>query len=51
MSASNTLAAVHSSEMGMYVVPCNESLPGLGIRMTNEVFQIDGMQHDLRELL
>ena len=41
MSVSRTLAAGHSSEMGLYAVPCNESLPGLGIRMTNEVFQID----------
>ena len=41
MSASRTLAAGHSSEMGLYEVSC-ESLPGLGIGMTNEVFQIDG---------
>ena len=37
MSASRTLAAGHSSEMGLYEVPCDESLPGLGIGMTNEV--------------
>ena len=43
MSASRTLAAGRSSEMGLYEVPCDESLPGLGIRMTNEVFQIDGV--------
>ena len=36
MSASRTLAARHSSEMGLYEVPCHESLPGLGIGMTNE---------------
>ena len=47
MSASRTLAAAHSSEMGLYEVPCNESLPGLGIGMTNEVFQIDGRRQDL----
>ena len=40
MSASRNLAAGHSSEMGLYEVPCDESLPGLGIGMTNEVFQI-----------
>ena len=27
MSASRTLAAGHSSEMGLYEVPCDESLP------------------------
>ena len=31
MSASRTLAAGHSSEMGLYEVPCDESLSGLGI--------------------
>ena len=36
MSGSRTLAAGHSSEMGLYEVPCDESLPGLGIGMTNE---------------
>ena len=49
MSASRTLAAGHSSEMGLYEVPCDESLPGLG--MTNEVFQIDGRRQDLRDSL
>ena len=39
MSASRTLAARHSSDMGLLEVPCDESLPGLGIGMTNEVFQ------------
>ena len=47
MSASRTLAAGHSSEMGLYEVPCDESLPGLGIGITNEVFQIDGRRQDL----
>ena len=51
MSASRTLAAEHSSEMALYKVPCDESLLGLGIGMTNEVFQIDGRRQDLRELL
>ena len=40
MSASRTLAAGHNIEMGLYEVPCDESLPGLGIGMINEVFQI-----------
>ena len=51
MSASRTLAAGHSSEMGLYEVPCDESLPGFGIGMTNEVFQIDVRRKDLRESL
>ena len=37
--------------MGLYEVPCDESLPSLGIGMTNEVFQIDGKRQDLRESL
>ena len=32
----------------LYEVPCDESLPGLGIGMTNEAFQIDGRRQDLR---
>ena len=32
-------------------MPCDESLPGLEIGMTNEVFQIDGRRQDLRESL
>ena len=51
MSASRTVAAGHSSEMGLYEVPCDEFLPGLGIGMTNEVFQIDGRRKDLCESL
>ena len=51
MSASGTLAAGHRSEMGLYDVPCDESLPGLGIGMTNAVFQIDGRRQDLSESL
>ena len=30
MSASRTLAAGHSSEMGLYEMPCNESLQAWG---------------------
>ena len=51
MSASRTLAAGHSSEKGLYELPCDGSLLGLGIGMTNEVFQIDGRRQDLRESL
>ena len=51
MSASRTLAAGYSNDMGLYEVPCDESWPGLGIGMTNEVFQIDGRRKDLRESL
>ena len=32
-------------------MPCDESLPGLGIGMTNEVFPIDGRWQDLRNSL
>ena len=49
MCASRTLAAWHSSEMGLLEVPCDESLPGFEIGMTNEVFQIDVGRQDLRE--
>ena len=51
MSASRTLADGHSSEMGLWEVPCDESLADFGIGMTNEVFQIDGRRHDLRKSL
>ena len=51
MSASRTLAAEHSSDIGLYEVPCDESLPGFGIGITNGVFQIDGRRQDLRESL
>ena len=50
-SASRTLAAGHSSEMGLYDVPWEESLPGFGIGMINEVFQIAGSRHDWTESL
>ena len=51
ISTSRTLAVGHISEMGLYEMPCDESLPGLGISMTNEVFQIDERRQDLRESL
>ena len=36
MSASKTLEAGQSSDMGLYEVSCDESWSGLGIGMTNE---------------
>ena len=51
MRASITFAAGQSSEIGWYDVPCEESLPGLGMGMTNEVFQIEGIRLDLKESL
>ena len=42
MRASITFAAGQSSEIGRYDMPCEESLPGLGMGMTNEVFLIEG---------
>ena len=51
MRASITFAAGQSSEIGWYDAPCEESLPGLGTGMTNEVFQIEGIRLDLKESL
>ena len=52
MSDSMTLVAGRSSEMGIIMeVPCDESLPGLGIGMTNKIFHINGRRQDLRESL
>ena len=51
MSGSRTLVAGHSSEMGLKEVPSDESLPGLGIGMTKEVFQIDVRRQYLKESL
>ena len=42
MRASVTFAAGQSSEIGRYEVPREEYLPGLGIGMTIDDFQIDG---------
>ena len=42
MSPSRTLVAGHSGDMGLSEVPCNESVTGLIIGMTNVFFQIDG---------
>ena len=51
MSISSTLATGHSSEMDLQEVPCDESLLCFGIVMTNEVFQINERQQDLKESL
>ena len=49
--ASITFAAGQSSEIGRYEVPREESLPGLGIGMTIDDFQIAGNWHDVTESL
>ena len=49
--ASITFAAGQSSEIGRYEVLREESLPGLGIGMTIDDFQIAGIRHDVTELL
>ena len=43
MRASITFAAGQSSEIGRYELPREESLPGLGIGMTIDDFQIAGI--------
>ena len=49
--ASITFAAGQSSEIGRYEVPREESLPGLGIGMTIDDFQIARIRHDVTESL
>ena len=49
--ASITFAAGQSSEIGRYEVPREESLPGLGIGMTIDDFQIAGIRHHVTESL
>ena len=44
MRASITFAAGQSTENGRYEVPRKESLPGLGIGMTIDDFQIAGIR-------
>ena len=51
MRAYITFAAGHSSEIGRYEVPREESLPGLGIGMTIDDFQIARIRHDVTESL
>ena len=46
-----TFAAGQNSEIGRYDVPCEESLSGLGMGMTNAVFQIEGIRLNLKESL
>ena len=49
MRASITFSVGRSSQIGRYVVPREESLPGLGIGMAIHDFQIAGIRHDLTE--
>ena len=51
MKASITFASGQSSEIGRYEVSREESLPGLGIGMTIDDFQIAGIRHDVTESL
>ena len=51
IKASITFAAGQSSEISRYEVPREESLPGLGIGMTIDDFQIAGIRHDVTESL
>ena len=51
MRASITVAARQSSEIDRYEVPREVSLPGLGIGMTIDDFQIAGIRHDVTESL
>ena len=51
MRASITFAAGHSSEIGRYEVPREESLPGLGIGMTRDDFPIAWNRYVVTESL
>ena len=51
MRASITFAAGQSSEIGRYEVPREEFLPGLGIWITIDDFQIAGIRHNVTEPL
>ena len=51
MRASITFAAGQSSKLGRYEVSREGSLPGLGIWMTIDDFQIAGIRHDVTESL
>ena len=51
MRASITFDAGQNCEIGRYEVPREESLPGLGIGMTIDDFQIAGIRHDVTESL
>ena len=47
----HNFAARQSSEIGRYKVPREEHLPGSGIGMTIDDFQIAGIRHDVTESL
>ena len=51
MRASLTFAARQSSEIDRYKVPRGVSLPGLGIGITIDDFQIVEIRHHVTELL
>ena len=46
-----TFAAGQRSEIGRYEVHREESLPGFGMGMTIEDFQMTGIRHDVTESL
>ena len=46
-----TFAAGQRSEIGRYEVDREESLPGFGMGMTIDDFQIAGFRHDVTESL
>ena len=51
MRAYISFTAGQSSEISRYEIPREESLPGLGIGMTIDDFQISGIRHDVTESL
>ena len=51
MRVSITFVAGQSSEIGRNKVPREESLPGFGIGMTIDDFQIVGIRHEVTESL
>ena len=51
MRASIAFGAGQRSEIGRYEIPREESLPGFGMGMTIDDFQIAGIRHDVTESL
>ena len=51
MRSSITFAVGQRSEIGRFEVHREESLPGFGMRMTIDDFQISGIRHDVTEAL
>ena len=51
MRVSITFTAERRSEIGRYEVHREESLPGFGMGMTIDDFQIAGIRHDMTESL